>query len=185
MKRGLYYVFNSIYTVGVSSPNIRARVVEYIEKMNPKRIFDIACGTGAYGFFIKQKLRKCFIIGLDGFHKYLTGVYVREFYNNVIEARVEELLNGNIRVKSDLILCMDVVEHFEKEDALKLLGWLQKQKTPVIISTPLFKYKQGAVEGNALEEHKCWFSGVELERLGWKCLFKEPWLKGKIGAFIN
>jgi len=175
--------------VGLSSPEIRNKVVPYILEQKPKTVFDLGMGSGLYGAMIRSVNPDIVMIGLDGWLPYFQTQFSQQ-YTARIHAPIEAVINGVFPVWGDIVLCMDVIEHFEKKDAVKLLVCLKDAPMLAIVSTPLFEYKQGPVEGNDFEAHKCWFTEEELGELGWKTLFKE-WhealdgQKGYMGAFID
>ena len=175
-----------IHGRGVSSPEVRAWVCEYIAKtIQPKTVFDLGCGIGIYGAQLHQLDSNIRLIGLDGFLPYLLQDLVREHYSVQIHAPIESVMDGEININADLMICMDVIEHFPKGIAAGIL----KMPGRMIVSTPLFDYYQPAVGGNTYEEHKCWFTEKELnEEYGFTtlCLFKhisEDGQRGPIGAF--
>lgn len=171
------------YNIGVSFPPIRKKVISYIiEELKPGIIFDLGMGVGAYGQAIKMQNRNIRIIGLDACFKYLTSLSATRFYDMLIWGNVSAFLSGLIQIKSDIILFMDVVEHIVKDKAIEVLNFLDR----VIISTPLFDYEQGVVEGNPLEQHLCWFTEEEINNLGYKTLCKVKYdERGDIGAFTK
>lgn len=173
-----------VYTIGVSCAEIRHKVVEYIvSKVRPEVVLDLACGIGAYGLEIKRRNKEITMIGLDGCVKYLTSVHALKNYAVRIHCMIEDYLDGIISVPADhLTLWMDGPEHFEKKKAIEVLDCLNK----VIISTPLFDYEQGMVEGNKLEIHRCFFTEEEINLLGYRTLYKVQYdERGEIGAFAK
>ena len=172
--------------MGISFPPIRDFVTNYIvNEIKPKNILDLGCGFGYYGKDIKAKNKKIYICGVEAFEPYINNSksWVKN-YNNLIVDDLKDHLGSNLLY--DLVLIMDVIEHFEKTEALYIIERLKQFKT-TIISTPLFNYVQGAANNNELEIHKCWFSEKELNDLGFKtfCKIKFPSRKGNIGAFIH
>lgn len=172
-----------VYTVGVSCAKMREKVSDYIvDKLKPGTILDLGCGAGAYGMAIKARDPNITMIGLDGCMKYLTSVYALKCYKARIHCLIEDFLKGLIEVSRYLTLFMDGPEHFEKETAIEILN----QLSDVIVSTPLFDYEQGIVEGNKLEIHRCFFTEEEINALGYKTLYKVKYDKrGDIGAFTK
>lgn len=177
-----------IVTRGLSSPEARKFACEWIAEKHPKRVFDLGCGIGLYGatthFMHRQAAEGITFIGLDGFLPYLLQSTCRDCYQTLIWGKIEDVLNGNIKVKADLTICMDVVEHFEKHIAKEILSLPGK----MLVSTPLFNLKQGEVAGNPMEEHRCWFKARELEDLGFRTLQIFPYdagdgQAGPIGVF--
>lgn len=173
---------------GLSSPGIRKLACEYIVDLKPGRVFDLGCGIGLYGaatrVIHRTEAQGIVFIGLDGFLPYLLQTTARDYYSTLIWGKIEDVVAGLIRVKADLTICMDVVEHFEKsvaETILKLPG-------KMLVSTPLFDLQQGEVEGNKLEAHRCWFSERELTAMGFRTLAKIDYQQddgqsGPIGLF--
>ena len=178
-----------INTRGLSSPQIRKWVCQYIaEDLHPHRVLDLGCGIGLYGATVRvmhrEKAEGIDFIGVDGFLPYLMQETARGYYRSLIWAKIEDVINGVIKVKADLTICMDVIEHFEKYAAMAIL----KMSGKMIISTPLFNLKQGEIAGNKLEEHQCWFTERELNGLGFRTLCKFDYVQddgqhGPIGAF--
>ena len=170
----------------MSCPAIRERVCKYIiRELRATLVMDLGCGAGVYGRELKSIDPRVEMIGLDGCLKYLGSVFCQQLYKVLIKADVWDYLRELVRtVRPDVILFMDVLEHLEKEPGREALRLLKAKGTPVLLSTPLFNYPQGAVDGNELERHRCWWSQEELEAEGFKLLFKEDWNgEGDIGAF--
>lgn len=170
------------YNQGVSSNKIRDKVITYIVlHIAPRVILDLGCGVGAYGMTIKHRDKSIKIVGLDGHLNYL-GSYMARSYDVRIHCLIEDYMNELVSVPADLILWMDGPEHFNLDAAVDILRGLDR----VIISTPLFDFEQGPVNGNALEEHKSSFTEAYLNGLGYKTLVKERWDdRGEIGAFTK
>ena len=171
---------------GVSSAETRKLACDHIAELKPARLFDLGCGIGVYGASLKI-LYACadmHLTGLDGFLPYLMQSTARDHYQTLIWGKIEEVLDGSIRVKADLTICMDVVEHFEREMAEKILRLPGK----MLVSTPLFDLKQPAVGGNPLEEHRCWFRERDIVALGFRTLAtthykQDDGQEGYIGLF--
>lgn len=176
-----------VYTMGVSNGKVRLFVTDWIVKnLHPKVVLDLGCGAGAYGQFLKKIDSNIQMIGVDGCIKYLTSMHIMTHYDISICSDLWTFLKSPINIDTDLILLMDVIEHFPKENAEELLQHLNEQDCTVIISTPLFWYEQGVVDGNELEKHQCWFSSDEIVSKGFEKLFiTEHDERGDIGAFIK
>lgn len=175
--------------VGISSPEIRNKLVPYIVyDLKPKVIFDLGMGVGLYGSQIHSMAPDIRIVGLDGWLPYLTSKFAQDAYIARIHASIEAVIAGAFPLWGDLVICLDVIEHFDKPWATRLLKVLQAAPMTAIVSTPLFDYKQGPVGGNPFEEHKCWFTEKELNAAGFATLFRERHMshdgqKGYMGAF--
>jgi len=171
--------------MGVSCAEVRGYMMKSLQHVRPKSILDLGCGVGLYGQAIRRALGPTVrLYGVDGFLPFLAGK-LAGVYDILVKAQIGEFVAGTVSIKADCVMCMDVVEHFEKPAALELLGWLLKQPL-AYMSTPMFEYEQGAVGGNELERHRCWFEFDELVSMGWKPLVKVQWdERGWIGAFNN
>lgn len=168
-----------VYSIGVSYVGIRKPICDYIVKeLRPKVVLDLGCGSGAYGYDLKMRDPSITMIGLDGHFRYLTSHHCLNCYDIKIHASIDQYFEY-LYAFHDVALCMDVVEHMEKEKAIEFLDQFHG-----IISTPLFWFEQGPVEGNEFEIHKCWFTEEELNDLGYVTLFKVDYdERGQIGAF--
>jgi len=173
-------------TVGNSCAAIRRHVVADMQKHPPKTIMDLGCGSGKYGQTIRQYFPPhTMLYGVDGYFPYLESDLPRRMYNILVKADVFDFVKGHIKIPVDCVLCMDVIEHFERERAIELSDWLLGQPL-AYISTPLFWFEQDGSWGNEMEKHKCFFQEKEILEMGWKPLSKVHWdARGFVGAFVN
>lgn len=136
-------------------------VIQLLIQINPSSILDIGIGNGSYGFLSRQYLDiarerlsrdkwELIIDGIEVFPNYKNPVW-DYFYNNIIIGNILDLV-GEID-SYDVILLLDVIEHFSKEDGTWLLEELLKKTDYVIISTPKATYTQGEAFGNIYESH--------------------------------
>lgn len=173
------------YHAGVSEPIIRRFVLASLQRDRPRSVLDLGCGVGVYGRLMRMHLYPCpYLIGVDAWQPYLESDFA-SLYDELICANLFDVVNGKRRLWYECVLCMDVVEHFERGAARALLDWLLEQPL-AYMSTPLFDYPQGAVGGNEMERHRCYFTMDELVSMGWPPLGKVEIAKDKwIGVFRN
>ncbi|MCU0521323.1 MAG: hypothetical protein MUF84_11605 [Anaerolineae bacterium] len=174
---------------GVSCGEIRDRVTDFILGYFGDKsgvVFDMGMGIGRYGALVRKQAPNIRFIGLDGYLPYmLQPEPIRDYWMH-LHAPIEAVLDGVLTVKADLTLCMDVIEHLSKEQAVAVLG----MPSPLVVSTPLFMYEQDAVGGNSLETHLCYFTEGEILDAGFTLLHK-AWMNdsaghaGYIGAFVK
>ncbi len=151
----------------VSAGNQINQVIEVVTFLSPKSVLDIGVGFGKYGFLCREYLdisndsvkeynqREIRIEGIEVFPKYITELQ-NQIYDKIHFGNALEVLPG-LKNKFGLIMIMDVIEHFTKQDGLKLLKLALEHGDSVIISTPKILHEQGAVYGNVYETHKyCW-----------------------------
>ena len=153
-------------------------VLDLVVSIQPKSILDIGVGYGKYGVLFREYLdvwktdkpfqnRVTRIDGVEAFAEYENSVW--KAYDIVHVGDVTTLLPELTKVKYDLLFMGDVIEHFEKEEAKKLLGALNYNH--IIIVTPFQVLKQEAVYDNTYEIHKSeWkhqdFPDLELKVIG-------------------
>jgi glycosyltransferase involved in cell wall biosynthesis len=126
-------------------------IVNEIGKFKPNSILDIGIGFGKYGVLLRENLE----ISKGRYHKVdwkiqMDGVEVFEgFHNPIHEYVYNELHCVNITETIDklptydVVLLINVLEHFEKETGEKMLRKIIKHaKKALIISTPLFMESQ-------------------------------------------
>lgn len=128
---------------------------------------DVGVGFGKYGLLIRDILEIpferynkqqwiCQIDGVEAFEGYKNPihdyVYNKVFYDDIRNI-IHQLPNY------DVILLIDVIEHFEKEEGYRLINkLLEHTNKSLIISTPLYPAKQQDYNGNYYEKHKSrWF----------------------------
>ena len=168
-----------------SCAGIRRYVTLSLQDTRPKTILDLGCGIGMYAEMIRRYLPDYTkLYGLDGYMPYLAHDGCRK-YDVLIRSDVFDVVEGRINIPVDCVLCMDVVEHFEREKAKRLLDWLIKQPL-AYMSTPLFWFEQDPSNGNAMETHRCFFTFEDIVQMGWHPIAKVRWdARGWIGGFKN
>ena len=130
---------------------------------DPKKLLDIGIGFGKFGFLAREYLelwkeeadynkRVVKIDGIEAYEPYITPVH-KLIYDNVFIGNALEILPG-LKDKYDLILLIDVFEHFTFEDGSELLEYCRKAARNILISVPVSMSQQESVFGNQFEEHK-------------------------------
>jgi 2-polyprenyl-3-methyl-5-hydroxy-6-metoxy-1,4-benzoquinol methylase len=137
-------------------------------------VLDVGCGIMQATDGVKCKS----ILGCDFFPKYLS--HIKNLWPTV-RVSVEEL-DRFVDDSFDVVFCIDVIEHLEKELALKVISELKRiARWKVIVYTPnSFSDNHTAVENawglgyNEGQYHKCLFVNHELTKLGFKVDNKNP-----------
>jgi len=154
-------------------------IVQLIVYTDPQSILDIGPGFGKYGFLAREFLelwdgreelskwtRR--IEGIEAFPDYLTPVH--EFaYDRVHIGDAAEIVAG-LEDSYDLILMIDVLEHFDYERGLELVSRCLRIGRNLIISTPKNIGRQEAAFGNPYEVHRFQWRPRHLRSLG-PCVF--------------
>lgn len=138
-------------------------IMSIILQEQPESVLDIGIGFGKYGFLLRENLDiaheryyksewKTKIDGVEVFKDYINPIH-EYIYNNIYIGNIVELIDS--LPKYDVILLIDVLEHFTKEEGLSLLHELvSKSRKALIISTPKYPDEQLEYRGNKFEEHK-------------------------------
>jgi methyltransferase family protein len=148
-----------------------SKVMDIIYKLSPNSILDVGAGFGKYGLLCREYLELWdgrnkyheFIRRIDGvevYQKYITPVH--EFvYNNIYSEDITVLID-KIDYRYDLVLLIDVLEHFDKPTGQSLLEKLLRQNNGVLISTPKNPSAQTEVFENVYETHRAKWTRDEL-----------------------
>ncbi|ANF98482.1 glycosyltransferase [Paenibacillus bovis] len=165
-------------------------ILNHIIMENPASILDIGIGFGKYGFLSREMLELPYeryqkeqwtvrIDGVEAFESYKNPIH--EFvYNDIYYGDILETIDQ--LPSYDVILLIDVLEHFTKEDGKRLLEKLVKHTNKaLIVSTPIFPAEQEEYLGNKYEEHKSRWSITDLVDFSFTY---EEFLIGGNGAHI-
>jgi 2-polyprenyl-3-methyl-5-hydroxy-6-metoxy-1,4-benzoquinol methylase len=142
-------------------------------QLNPQSILDIGAGFGKYGVLCREYLEywgtdaalnwKRKIDAVEVFPAYITPLH-RYIYNNIYQQNVLDIIH---RLKDyDLVLFIDVLEHFTKIDGEYLIKMLVLNNKSLLISTPKQWNKQDDVFGNEYERHKTLWTEDEFRVFG-------------------
>lgn len=131
-----------------------------------ERILDVGCGKGEPMKFINRH-KRFYTVGVDIFQPYIEECKKEGTHNEYVLCDVQNLPFQ--RKSFDIVLCMEVLEHLEREVGQKLLEAMEEIACKqVIISTPVGTYKQFSYDENPHQEHKIIWSPGEVRKLGYK-----------------
>jgi 2-polyprenyl-3-methyl-5-hydroxy-6-metoxy-1,4-benzoquinol methylase len=155
-------------------PESISHIVDLVIRLDPESILDVGIGYGKWGVLCREYTdirhgrygRKQWRVKIDGieiFRDYTNPVW--DSYSRVIIADATKV--AATMKNYDLVLLLDIIEHFEKQQAIELIQECQKQNRAVIINTPNGKYEQGACFGNVREAHRSFFTKEDFP--DWEC----------------
>jgi len=149
--------------------------MDLIINLNPNSILDIGAGFGKYGLLCREYLelwdeRERYheftrrIDAVEAFEEYITPVH-KFVYNKLY---VEDVFNiiDNLELNYDLVLLIDVLEHFEKEKGTLLVRKILTENGGIIISTPKKFINQIDIFDNEYEIHRSEWTQAELSLFG-------------------
>jgi 2-polyprenyl-3-methyl-5-hydroxy-6-metoxy-1,4-benzoquinol methylase len=124
------------------------QILDIIEELKPKTILDVGFGRGKYGFLVREYFHDIEIDGIEIFEPYVTPAH-RQTYRDI---KISNALES-WPISYDLILLIDVIEHWPKDKAKRWLSNVVDLGAKVLVSTPCHDIPQGAVNGNEWEAH--------------------------------
>lgn len=134
------------------------------ETRGAESVLDLGCGAG--GPFLKvPRLRR--LVGVDGHKASLEKLGATGVYDQLIEQPINgaDFPPGSF----DVVTALDVVEHFSEEEALQLMGRMERWASKkIIIHTPNGFLPQPVYDSNPWQEHKCGFTAARLREMGFR-----------------
>lgn len=146
-------------------------IVETIVLVNPQTILDIGVGFGKYGVLAREFLElrdgrdqyhdwQRQIDGIEIFADYLTPLH--EFvYDQVYLGNAADVL-PTLTTTYDLILLIDVLEHFPQQEGTAVLQACLQQGHHVLVSTPGWFFPQADAFNNPYEQHRSFWTKADL-----------------------
>ena len=144
-----------------------SKMKEILRERPQAVIYDLGCGRGFWGKQIKLRFQSVKLIGVEVWEPYVGEA--RSGYDEIVIDDIRKFLPS--AEKADIILMMDVIEHFERSEGLRLIDLSKKKADHIFISTPIVPYPQGPIDGNPYEVHRDSWKPEELEALGFKTLY--------------
>ena len=138
-------------------------IIDLVALDQPQSVLDIGVGFGKYGLLLREvydipyeryekKDWQLRIDGVEGFEGYRNPIH-DYVYNHMYYGNIFDLIPK--LEKYDTVMLIDVLEHFEKEEGLRLLDkLLYLTGKSLIVSTPIYPSAQGEYLGNDLETHR-------------------------------
>jgi hypothetical protein len=148
--------------------------MDIIIALKPFSVLDVGSGFGKYGVLCREYLELWdgrheykFLRRIDGvevFEKYITPLH-KFIYNNIYRENIIDLVK-KLDYSYDLVLLIDVLEHFSKEEGIWLLNNLLSKNKGILIGTPKNPSNQKDVFENVFETHKSLWKKRELISFG-------------------
>ncbi|MBN2525072.1 MAG: methyltransferase domain-containing protein [Deltaproteobacteria bacterium] len=161
--------------MGTSRSYYLTNFSEYIIKNQPRRVLDLGVGFGKNGFLVREytdiwlwRYRK------EEWETIIDGIEIYEPNINPCNQYIyDDIFIGDIKIllpsmgEYDLIVMTDVLEHFEKKDAERVMKEIKAHSTEFFVTTPVRVGNRVFKKGNVHESH---ISGewnlAELEQFG-------------------
>ena len=132
----------------------------------PKSVLDVGCGYGKYGMIFREILTYWHhldprIDAIEGCKDYI-GDLQYKIYDKIYIGNAIDYLSIMDYSKYDLVLAIDILEHFDKCQGHKFLLELHRVGRNVLVSTPKNPSNQNAICDNELEMHRSRWTIKEL-----------------------
>jgi SAM-dependent methyltransferase len=144
------------------------------------RVLDVGCSDGRGS----EVLSRSGAHGVDIYRPALEVARAAERRSPVTQSDVRAL--PFVDRSFDVVVALDVIEHFEKRDALKVLLEMERvARSMVVVVTPRGFVSQPGTAEEPWQEHKCGFDAAELADLGFGVsgLGGPAVLRGPYGTF--
>jgi SAM-dependent methyltransferase len=150
-------------------------IIERSVALDPKSVLDIGIGFGKYGYLLREYLdvmryryrKNEWVTRIDAIEAHPDYVLTlhQYIYDDIYIGNAAESIKKFPDKFYDLILVIDVLEHFEKEVGLAFLSECKRVGKTTIICTPVNFFEQGAVFNNEYEIHKSVFVKEDFDYL--------------------
>jgi len=163
-----------------TSDNVSVPYVSMIlRSLAPASALDVGIGMGKFGFLYREALEWSRIMSegvrcvpkerwqhqLDGIEicsDYITPVQ-QYLYDHIFLGSAEDLVDHI--AEYDLVYFGDVIEHFSKEAAYRILdATFAKSRLGILVVTPVGEFEQPGVHGNPCEEHRSVWEPNDFDR---------------------
>lgn len=138
-----------------------------------RSVLDVACGLSLKSQYITADLR----VGVDIYRPYLEKIQADVPYAAVL-ADCMDIGKLFLPRSFDLVLLLDIVEHLEKPQSLRLMEMAEQiARVAVIVETPKGYVPQNidiwGHGGHEFQTHRCGWEPGELEARGYRCILRD------------
>lgn len=135
-------------------------------------VVDLGCGPNTP----MQRIPGKRMIGVDAHAPSVEASRAKNLHDSYFVGTAEDFLRDRGPKSVDGIVMLDVIEHFYKEDGLKLLAVAEKvARKKIVLFTPSGFVPQPPAPDNPWQEHKSGWTARELNELGYKVVGTSGW----------
>lgn len=132
-----------------------------------KSVLDVGCG-------VSHTLRMMGVehaVGAEGYFPSLEKAKSQKTHHEYVQCNVQQIAEHFQAGQFDACIAMDVIEHLDKKDGLKLVADLERiASRRVIFFTPCGFLPQGQTEKGDLQTHLSGWEPEEMEKLGYRVI---------------
>lgn len=131
-----------------------------------KTLLDVGSGNGRFMQRINWD-KKFEVIGIELFDVYIRQAKATRLYEKVLKEDIGKLTFE--KNSFDAVLASQIVEHFTKPDALRIIKKIEEfARHTIVICTPNGHFHQEAYDGNNLQKHLSSWSPQDFRKLGYR-----------------
>ena len=147
-----------------------------------KTILDVGCGSASP---IRNFSGKFYSVGVDAFAPSVKTSMEKQIHNDYCQLDVLSIDHRFTPGSFDCVLALDLIEHFNKSDGVRLIGKMEKiASKKVIIFTPNGFLSQNEYDDNPLQVHLSGWTVGEMRKMGYRVIGINGWkpLRGENAA---
>jgi len=153
-------------------------IMNAVARIAPQSVLDVGCGYGKYGMLCREYIelwlqKEPRIDAIDVFRPYIKQLQ-RAIYDDIYMGEAIKQLKKMDSKSYDLVLAIDILEHFTKEDGLEFIKELRRVGKHVLISTPKRVKEQGDIFGNEYETHRSQWNSLMIDNTNQSTVIYEP-----------
>ena len=176
-----------------SNPAQISHVAQRILALRPRSVLDVGIGFGKYGLLAREytevygcgapnaeyAVRRTQVDGIEIFEPYVQDLQ-RMIYDEIMIGDACEIMTTLNNY--DLIICVDMLEHLEKERGKEFLVDMKKVGRVSIVIVPIVPPSQGTMYGNPHEAHISMWEEEELSPFGEVIRILNHWVLEMLGG---
>jgi len=135
----------------ISSPIFHNHMISLVRTLAPRTLCDIGPGAGKYGKLARDLDASTHRTCVEIDEKYVEEYKLRDIYNEVIVGDAANMID-NPRVRFDMVIIGDCIEHLRKSSGIDLISFLVYRCGHIIVMFPE-AVVQDDHEGHASEAH--------------------------------
>lgn len=162
LKSMLLYLHRNFYT------RIFPDLVKELEKelKGCKSVLDVGCGSNSPIRFFSKNI---YSEGMDIFLPSIEKSREKKIHNRYHQTNVLDIGKKFKKDSFDCVVALDLIEHLEKSDGLRLIKEMENiARNKIIILTPNGFLPHEEYDGNKYEAHKSGWNEKEMKDLGYK-----------------
>ena len=143
-------------------------------------VLDVGCGNNSP---LARISKNFYSEGIDIFPDNIKESKKKSIHDKYKIGNIKNISQYYKKRSFDIVICIDVIEHFKKDDAIKIMADMEKiAKKKVIILTPNGYFHQNVIENNPYQKHYSSWDRKDFESLGYivKGLRGLKYLRGKL-----